>query len=279
MTKVTNLECEDEYEGIDIMDRASRRYGGRFRVAIYDTRSFVVAVDGTQITVSSLSAKSIDIPVGSSESNTKVVETGSPTAGLSCAPVQVNGWRSGMSPNIALGKAVTVSSSCHGSSAPNAVDGEDNGGGFSKDHCIHTCDSASKGNWIKVDLGTSRVITSLVLVGRKGKTANSAGLDIQIGDTGSRSDRMCRSNVDASIGQTRVTCDDGTIKGRYITVYGRSHTVLCELEAYDEPEFNVSYSSAKVTVQRTDVETGWDSNLKLECAYRAPEVASRQYTL
>ena len=156
------------------------------------------------------------------------------------------------STNIALGKTVTSSgmySGGPGSHASYLVDGHTNGGSFSWTACAHTAQQAS---WLKVDLGTTMVVGELQITGRNGYADQCSALTIRVGDSGTDSDGICASNVNAEGVDIVVACDPAQRTGRYITVYHSTwmgetsplsltcvadylllSTVLCELKAYE----------------------------------------------
>ena len=76
--------------------------------------------------------------------------------------------------------------------------------------------------WIKIDLGqgSSAPVAALKLVGRQeGKRDRGQDLTIRVGNTGIRSDALCRKGVDISThAVTTVPCAE-PLGGRYVTMY------------------------------------------------------------
>ena len=117
--------------------------------------------------------------------------------------------------------------------ASKLTDGEDNGGKYVASAvgvCAHT--TSVNPSWLKVDLGASQTIGEVTVVGRSDCCPQqSNGLTIRIGHSGSNTDSICKSDVNAAGGsRVTITCDS-VLDGRYISVWHDTDIVLCELGA------------------------------------------------
>jgi len=143
--------------------------------------------------------------------------------------------------NIALGKPVASSSECWGGYASKLTDGAytslSNGDYIMglydesvRGTCASTCANAK--NWFRVDLGSSHDIESVTVVSRD-YGAWSMGMTIRIGASGSESDAICKSNVDADMGEKTTSRCDNVLSGRYISIWKTNDALmLCELQAF-----------------------------------------------
>jgi len=96
--------------------------------------------------------------------------------------------------------------------------------------CASTCANAK--NWFRVDLGSSHDIESVTVVSRD-YGAWSMGMTIRIGASGSESDAICKSNVDADMGEKTTSRCDNVLSGRYISIWKTNDALmLCELQAF-----------------------------------------------
>jgi len=90
---------------------------------------------------------------------------------------------------------------------------------------------------MKLDLGESKVVEKLELVGRAGDeygthSDQSSGWTIRVGDHGDFSDQVCKSSVDVSGGRVESIQCDNRMVGRYVTITSSRWMVLCEATVF-----------------------------------------------
>eukprot|EP00497_Spongosphaera_streptacantha_P001770 TRINITY_DN232_c0_g2_i2.p1 TRINITY_DN232_c0_g2~~TRINITY_DN232_c0_g2_i2.p1 ORF type:complete len:527 (-),score=91.36 TRINITY_DN232_c0_g2_i2:457-2037(-) len=156
--------------------------------------------------------------------------------------------------NMARGKVVTSSSIGWGGVPSRVVDGNHGNGAYKSNTCAHTLEKAS---WIKVNLGDTADVSSVLLVARADECGTNcveqtSDWTVRIGYNGDENDTLCADNVDASGGIPKVVkCEGEPIRGRFVTVFSDTWMVLCEIEVYG---YKVNMARGKVV---TSSSIGW----------------------
>ena len=104
--------------------------------------------------------------------------------------------------------------------------------------CVHTKKEPS---FVKVDLEEEYEISEVKVAGRADDCGGffnckeqTQGWVVRVGNSGTETDMVCKSNIDAFGGKlVSIKCDT-KLSGRYVTVNHNTWIVLCEIEVYQK---------------------------------------------